>query len=351
MGIDFCPCMMHETLQTTRCSRSLVPCRLPLSKARLVAMVVNNASSSGSKILIRDVPGKGKGIITRQYFSKGDIVLAERPLFTQSITRSNATVLAALALCTPYEQESFYRLHNCHGSRYPAELGIFETNVLPCGSNDTHGHIAQQGGIFLFAARFNSSCVPNVNNRWDPDRGQVVFRALRDISPGEELSIGYGKLLATRDERREELKRKFNFKCRCEACALEGQALAFSDERRQVLHELYSAHMQEAAGDDPMQGIGEAMFALKCLREEQLPVYESSFYFSGFHFCAAVSDLSSAAVWAKYAQEASRVAFGIQAAVRWSQLVADPSNYSEAGTLSRMTLAAPDSPLWKDLGF
>lgn len=233
-------------------------CSVPENLIRKSAI----ASASGSKILIQDVPGKGKGIIARQYFSQGDIILAERPLFTQSITRSNGSIIAALASCTPYERECFYRLHNCHGFRYPTELGIFETNVLPCGSNDTHGHIAQQGGIFLFAARFNSSCVPNVNNRWDPQHGQIVFRALRDIVPGEELCIGYGKLLTTRDERRLELKRKFNFQCQCEACALEGQALEDSDERRQVLHELYSAHMQEAACDDPMQGIGEVRICI-----------------------------------------------------------------------------------------
>ncbi len=93
------------------------------------------------------------------------------------------------------------------------------------------------------------------------------------------------------------------------------------------------------------------MFALKCLREERLPVYDSSFYFSGFHVCAGVSDFKSAAVWAKYAQDASRVAFGEPAAARWTQLVADPSSYSEAGTLSRMTLAAPNSPLCSSLGF
>ncbi len=101
-----------------------------------------------------------------------------------------------------------------------------------------------------------------MNNRWDSGRGQVVFRALRDIVPGEELCIGYGKLLASRDERREELKRKFNFDCRCEACALEGQALEESDERREVLHELYSAHMNQAICDDPMQGIGEVRICI-----------------------------------------------------------------------------------------
>jgi hypothetical protein len=92
------------------------------------------------------------------------------------------------------------------------------------------------------------------------------------------------------------------------------------------------------------------MFGLRYLREERLPVYESSFYFSGFHFCAMVSDFESATAWARCAQKAARAAFGEQAASRWAGLIADPSLYSEAGASSRMTLAAPDAPLWKTLG-
>ncbi|KAI0683010.1 hypothetical protein BC835DRAFT_1473614 [Cytidiella melzeri] len=167
-------------------------------------LILIYSAASESKTLIQDIPGKGKGVITRQHFSKGDVVFTKRPLFTQILTWSNTSVLASLFLCTPIEREHFYSLHNCHGPRkYPCELGIFETNVLPCGSNNAHGHVAQQGGVFLFAARFNLLCVPN--------RGQVVICALRDIAPGEELCIGYGKLLATREERRAEMKRKFWF--------------------------------------------------------------------------------------------------------------------------------------------
>lgn len=92
------------------------------------------------------------------------------------------------------------------------------------------------------------------------------------------------------------------------------------------------------------------MLALRFLREECLPVYRSSFYFSGFHFCAAVLDFRSASDWAKKAQQASAVAFGDQHARRWKQYALDPSSYPEAGTLGKMTLAPPDSSLWSYLG-
>ena len=163
---------------------------------------------------------------------------------------------AALAACMPAEQAQFFAVHNCHDGRYPAPLGIFETNVLPCGGNDSHGHVAKQGGLFLLAARFNSSCVPNVNNHWDAGSGQLIFRAVRDVVPGEELCLGYGKLLASRDERRRELLMKFGFECTCDACRLEGQALADSDARRECLSVLYGSQLQDVC-EDPVQGIGE----------------------------------------------------------------------------------------------
>ncbi|EKM57570.1 uncharacterized protein PHACADRAFT_192717 [Phanerochaete carnosa HHB-10118-sp] len=305
---------------------------------------------STDDLYITDVPGKGKGIIALRYFQRGETVLAEVPLFTQSIVRGNASVLGALAQCTPEQQQEFFRLHSCHGDRYAQALGIFETNVLPCGSNDAHGHVAQQGGIFLAGARFNHSCVPNVNNHWDAARGQLVFRALRDIEAGEELCLGYGRLLAKRGERRAELSAKFGFDCACEACSLEGKALVASDARRECLAMMYSAHLRGSYGD-PFEGVGEAVLALRFLREERLPVYESSFCYSGFHCCAAVSDFTSAMSWAHRAFEASRAAFGDDHACYWKDFVANPSSYSDASSLGKRTLAGPDSSLWNVLGF
>jgi len=301
-------------------------------------------------LYITDVPGKGKGIIALRYFQRGETVLAEMPLFTQSIVRGSASILAALSQCTAEQQREFFRLHNCHGGRYAQALGIFETNVLPCGGNDAHGHVAQQGGIFLTGARFNHSCVPNVNNHWDAARGQLVFRALRDIEGGEELCLGYGRLLAKRDERRTELRAKFGFECACEACVLEGKALAASDARRECLATMYSAHLRGSYGD-PFEGVGEAVLALRFLREEGLTVYESSFCYSGFHCCAAVSDFASAESWARRAFEASRAAFGGDHASYWKCFITSPSSYSDAGSLGKRTLAGPDSSLWSVLGF
>lgn len=92
------------------------------------------------------------------------------------------------------------------------------------------------------------------------------------------------------------------------------------------------------------------MLALRFLREENLPVYQSSFYYTGFHCCAAVGDYSSAKAWAYKAFEASRAAFGEDHAVYWKTLINDPRSYPDAGTLGKRSLAGPESAIWSVLG-
>ena len=94
----------------------------------------------------------------------------------------------------------------------------------------------------------------------------------------------------------------------------------------------------------------QAVLALRMLREEKLPVYETSLFYSGFHCCAVVSDYASAKLWAQRAFDASRAAFGVDHASRWKRLINDPNSYAQAGSLGKRTLTGPDSPLWAVLG-
>ena len=113
------------------------------------------------------------------------------------------------------------------------------TFSLPCGNNGTHGEIASKGGLFLQGSRFNSSCVPNVNNYWNERRQVIGFRALRNIAEGEELCISYTSEMKSRDSRKLMLRKNFGFECHCAACSLSGDELRASDHRRTTLDSLY----------------------------------------------------------------------------------------------------------------
>lgn len=79
-------------------------------------------------------------------------------------------------------------------------------------------------GMFLSAARFNHSCVPNCCASWNGSlgtAGELCAHALRDITRGEELLITYDAddiLFAGKQFRQGMLQNTYGFQCSCPAC-------------------------------------------------------------------------------------------------------------------------------------
>lgn len=203
---------------------------------------------------MQDIPGKGKGFVATRPITRGELILAEEPLLSQSQPHSNATVLTALSSLSEADQRRYFSLVNAWIGIYPPPLGIFKTNALPCGENDaSRGVASDRAAIFLTGSRFNSSCQPNVNNYWDESRGKITFWATRDIAEGEELCICYCDELKTRGDRWRRLESSFGFVCQCVACSKEGDALKASDERRASISRLYDEI--GACGNNPSVGV------------------------------------------------------------------------------------------------
>lgn len=193
------------------------------------------------------------GAFATRPITYGDVILSEAPLFTQTLVQCGVrTIALALSSKSDSEKRQYLELANCHQGRYPPLMGIFRTNALPCGDNGTR-KIATKAGIFLKATRFNSSCVPNVNNWWNEGKNVIEFRALRDIAQGEELSITYAVDLSPWADRRRELQVRYGFECHCEACSLSGEALTASDDRRIKLESLIDEIGE--CGNRPAEGI------------------------------------------------------------------------------------------------
>jgi hypothetical protein len=183
------------------------------------------------------------------------VIISEAPLFTQTQAGNADTVAASLAQKSTDEKRQYLGLANCHKtSRFNPLHGIFKTNALPCGENmPGFGAIASTAGIFLQCSRFNSSCTPNVHNRWNEEGGVMVMRALKPIAQGEELCICYCNEWQPRDIRQDGFKAKFGFTCTCTSCSLDGEALISSDRRRTQVGLLY--HEIAKCASDPVLGV------------------------------------------------------------------------------------------------
>ena len=89
--------------------------------------------------------------------------------------------------------------------------GIFRTNAYFDGGS---------GYVFETLCRANHSCAPNCAKAMSAGRVDVV--ALRAVPRGEEITVSYLKLDAPGAARREYLREKYNFDCRCARCVLDG---------------------------------------------------------------------------------------------------------------------------------
>ncbi|KAI0676224.1 SET domain-containing protein [Trametes maxima] len=260
---------------------------------------------------MQNIPGKGMGLIATRPISRGELLLAEAPLFHQGLSLSNETVLRSLSDLTESQQREFFSLHNAWE------------------------------GPFVIGSRFNTSCVPNVNNYWNDDMGKITFWAVRDVAAGEELQITYNDTFASRDARRERLKRLFRFDCQCAACSQEGDQLRASDQRRATLAQLYDEIAQY--GNAPATGLRKVKEALRLLAEEGLFTRRASFYYDAFQFCVSVSDTKNAKAWAKKAWEEYYVERGPDSndAEKMHGYARDPRTHMAFGLLPQKFLSGP----------
>ena len=207
-------------------------------------------TSSQPLYAIRDVPGKGKGLIATKDIPKGTRIISESPIIAISgryiadIRQLDARVHQELVGLPGEQQLEFYLMDNAYLYTSSAEKlrGIFRTNALPMGEDlDT-------GGIFLNACRINHACDHNAVNFWNSNigsqlpngenPGQLTIHSARDIQKGEEITISYLSSLRNRQARQEELKENFNFTCSCQLCILPPNKSQESDVNLDRIHEI-----------------------------------------------------------------------------------------------------------------
>jgi hypothetical protein len=105
---------------------------------------------------LRDVAGKGKGLVATKDIPKGTRILSEKPVITtperqldeQSLKSHIAQQVDALS---ELQRQVFLSLHSLYPYQDIVEqsIGIFRTNDLPIENNGI------AGGVFLEACRIN----------------------------------------------------------------------------------------------------------------------------------------------------------------------------------------------------
>ncbi|KAK4240433.1 SET domain-containing protein 5 [Achaetomium macrosporum] len=201
-----------------------------------------------------EVPGKGIGLIANRKIRKGEIIMQRVPaLLIQDTVHMDLD---------PEVREQLYqtavdRLPEATQERFLRQMGntLFdkvEKNAFRMFVDGDHKHSLHLG-VLPEVSRFNHDCRPNVHYRIANLTHTTI--AVRDILPGEELTISYIYPQVPKSERQSRL-REWGFVCTCSQCTLPPSESSASDNRiRQIkqLEEEIEAIMARGPGGEGLR--------------------------------------------------------------------------------------------------
>jgi hypothetical protein len=209
-----------------------------------------------------EFPGKGRGLVANKTLHRGSQIFASTPIV---ITDSDAYELPTserLALLyrgvetLPAEtQKRFWELMG-HSTRDPVEDKINTNNF-----DVTIDGVSQQA-LFPEIAMMNHDCRPNAAYFWDESTMTQYVHAIRDIQPGEEITITYVDNEKDRNIRMTRLEKTWGFKCNCAACTAHPNFVAESDSRLYQITDLAQALDDWTPSSPATPEIGELMVSL-----------------------------------------------------------------------------------------
>lgn len=182
-----------------------------------------------------EFPGKGRGLVANKTLHRGDQIFASTPLLITDGEIYNLDQVERLALLyrgvetlPVASQNQFWNLLG-HFKGDPVEDRI-NTNNFDITIDD----ISQQA-LFPEIAMLNHDCRPNAAYFWDEETMSHYVHAIRDILPGEEITITYIDNEQERETRMARLKKNWGFTCACSACTAHPSLTNESDARLRTI--------------------------------------------------------------------------------------------------------------------
>jgi hypothetical protein len=183
------------------------------------------------------IKGKGFGLVATQLIPRATTIMLDAPRiiasaeFPQHLSRTQGSRLfdRALGQLPAADRELVLGLDKSLGGSDIED--IMKTNAFACQFHDG-GEDEAYMCLFPNVARINHACRPNAHARFVPKTLLMEIKALRDIAPGEEIGISYGRVDLKQKERKKLYKQGWNFECTCDMCTASQYDIAGSDQRR-----------------------------------------------------------------------------------------------------------------------
>jgi len=252
--------------------------------------MTTNTPTSNNSWAIRDIDGRGSGLVATRRIPAGEEIMAELPLFMLPSYGGEAEMNSELENLSAQDKKAFSMLCNSYPER--GSFGIYKTNCFGLGKSTS------SSAIFLVLSRANHSCVPNCERWWNTERKVETLHALRDINQDEELTIEYSAdmVFKRRGVRQARVQKIWRFTCQCECCVLTGAAQVASDSRRQHVERIVdSVGILDRDKAMLKLSLQQIDVAIKCAEEEGLRgVSVASMCYDGYQIALTAKDLGKA---------------------------------------------------------
>ncbi|KAI0408951.1 hypothetical protein F4802DRAFT_604706 [Xylaria palmicola] len=186
------------------------------------------------KVRAVEIPAKGRGLVATRTIRRGERIMAARPAL---LVHRNAFSDLRLEDIYHLMDRAVGNLPKPRKESYLAQAGtmgghkitdILFTNSFQVALGDKDGGFHY--GNFPEVSLLNHDCRPNLAFFVDQNLTHYTH-AVRDIAPGEELTISYIDALQARLVRQERTRSSLGFSCGCSQCALPPKESDASDNR------------------------------------------------------------------------------------------------------------------------
>ena len=210
-------------------------------QAESVGALPEDVIYATSDVMVGCIPGRDYGIRAQRKFNKGELVLKEAPIAASwdvAVHLGDKTIQQLMGQLNHEPQNEhileqvmeritqldFEALSSREQRRWMALHDAFSPTgtKTPCNiwrSNAYGKEDAEGGHLYELMSRANHSCAPNVVKRFEGD--QIAAVATKTIAKGEEVLVCYidDHMSLSTEQRRAELRRRYNFVCTCERCS------------------------------------------------------------------------------------------------------------------------------------
>ncbi|RDW74233.1 hypothetical protein BP5796_07675 [Coleophoma crateriformis] len=193
---------------------------------------------------MKEIPGKGMGLEAIRHMKQGQLIMANTPSLMidyrsfEWLPVQDHQLLQTMAVeYLPEAHQAAIMQLSTHDDVTDMPKDKIISKITSTNSFDIipHREDPEQDyklfTLFPDIARLNHDCRPNAAYRFDHETMTQKIHAIRDILPGEELTLSYTNPSVSRQERQDRLKRLWGFQCGCNSCTQDESQGKESDDR------------------------------------------------------------------------------------------------------------------------